>query len=508
MKQSTFKLMFLGTGSDVGKSLIVTAFCRILHRKGISVAPFKAQNMALNSFVTMDGREMGRAQVIQAYASGLRPDAKMNPVLLKPSGGNKIQVIVNGEVFKHQESSFYYKNIDEIRRIVFDNFNKLEKEYQAIILEGAGSAVELNLKGRDIVNLPMALGVNAPSVLVSDIDRGGIFASAIGSIKLMGLSERRLVLGHIINKFRGEIKLFEDGREIIERKSRKPVFGIIPFIPSLNIPEEDSVALSRGKKGRIKPGSRVKIAVVRLPYISNYTDFDPFEMEESVSLWYASTPEELDEANVIIIPGTKNTLSDLIWMKQSGFDYKIKALQKKGATVVGICGGYQIMGRYICDPHNVESEIKEAKGLSLLNMITVMSTEKTLKRVKAVCEIEGTMKGEVVQGYEIHMGKSQVEPGVENCFKIIERNGVMANGLDGAVMNNGKIWGTYIHGIFENDSFRYKFLELNGRGRSKKFNYHGYLNQQFDKLADVVEKYVDVNRILKLAQRKNGIKII
>ena len=507
-KESNLKLMFLGTGSDVGKSLLVTAFCRILYRRGISVAPFKAQNMALNSFVTMDGKEMGRAQVIQAYASGLQPQSEMNPVLLKPSGGNRIQVIINGEVCCSQDAYMYYKDIDKIRKIVLESFKKLEDKYQAIVLEGAGSAIELNLKKRDIVNIPMALAANAPSILISDIDRGGVFASSIGSVKLLKPRERRIIIGHVINKFRGDVTLFDDGKVIIEKKSRRPVFGIVPYIKSLNIPEEDSVALDRGKKGRIKINSEVRIAIIKLPYISNYTDFDPFELEKSVSLWYATTPDELDDSNVIIIPGTKNTISDLLWIKKTGFEEKIKTLINKGAVVVGICGGYQMMGKYVYDPYNVESDMKEMKGLSLIDVKTTMSTDKTLKRVKAVCGIDGILKGEIVYGYEIHMGVSKIGPEVHPSFKIIERNGEKTNNLDGAVINKGKVWGTYIHGIFENDVFRSKFLKACGRSKSFVFNYNNYLNEQFDKLADNIEKYIDVDRILRLVQKRSGANIV
>ena len=507
MYNKTFKLMFLGTGSDVGKSLLVTAFCRILYRRGISVAPFKAQNMALNSFVTMDGKEMGRAQVIQAYASGLQPLAVMNPVLLKPSGDNRVQVILDGEVCCTQEADSYYKTIEDIRSLVIDSFNKLERQYQAVILEGAGSAVELNLKDRDIVNIPMAMAVKAPAVIVADIDKGGVFASAIGSLKLLRLKERKLIIGYIINKFRGNIKLFEDGKRIIEKKSKRPVFGIVPYIPSLNIPEEDSVALDSGKKGSIKKGSDVRIAVIRLPYISNYTDFDPFELEEGVSLWYAKKPAELDGANIVIIPGTKNTVSDLIWMRKAGFEGEIRSVIKRNGTVVGICGGFQIMGKYIYDPQSIESKVKDEIGLSLIDMHTIMSTKKILKRVKAVCTIGDSLENKTVYGYEIHMGESKPESNFRPAFKIIERNGETANDLDGVVIKNGQIWGTYIHGIFENDDFRTAFLMQHGRKQKDVFKFHDYLEGQFDKLADVVERHVDVDRILKTAQNYSGIKL-
>ncbi len=502
-----FNLMFLGTGSDSGKSLFTAAFCRIFKRRGISVAPFKAQNMALNSFVTMDGREMGRAQVIQAYAAGLQPDCNMNPVLLKPSGGNNIQVIVRGRVVETTDSRDYYEMIGRIREKVLESYTELSNRYDAIILEGAGSAVELNLKDRDIVNLSMARAVNSPSVLIGDIDRGGIFASLIGSIKLMDARERKLIIGSIVNKFRGDIVLFEDGVRILERKMKRPVFGVMPYLKDLGIPEEDSVPLSKGLKGSYKMDSKVKIAVVRLPFISNYTDFDPFEIEEDVSLVYIDEPDYLDNFDAVIIPGTKSTIQDMLWMKKRGFDEKIRMIAASGRMVIGICGGYQMLGRSIEDPYHVESDVDETEGIGLIDMKTVLTKEKKLTRVRALSLLSVFGGNIEVTGYEIHMGVSRLSSRLKPCFKIIEKNGIRTSYYDGAQSMKRNVWGTYIHGLFENDAFRSNMLSRLGISRSSGLNYREYLENQFDRLADSVEENVKVDDIIRRAINFKRFKI-
>jgi adenosylcobyric acid synthase len=344
-KTSPLQIMFLGTGSDVGKSVIAGGFCRILHNRGYRVAPFKAQNMALNSFVTMDGKEMGRAQVFQAKAAGVLPDSDMNPVLLKPAGNNSCQVIVQGKVFGNTSSTGYYGMRERILPKVLESYEKIKEKYDAVILEGAGSTTEINLKENDFVNIRMAAAARAPAVIIADIDRGGVFASVIGTMKLLTAKEKRLVAGFIINKFRGDRSLFTDGVRFIEKKTNRPVFGVLPYFSDIHLPEEDSVALQQGKKGSIKDVEDVRISVIHLPMISNYTDFDPFEMEENVSLVYARKPEELRGSSIIIIPGTKNTIEDLIWLKKNGFEEAIRKHLKDGKALAGICGGYQMLGR-------------------------------------------------------------------------------------------------------------------------------------------------------------------
>jgi len=500
---TSLRIMFLGTGSDAGKSIIATGFCRILYRMGYKTAPFKAQNMALNSFVTMDGKEMGRAQVTQAYAANIQPDCDMNPILLKPSGNNTTQVIVHGKVFRNLSAKNYYNMKNDLFPEVMESYTNLSKKYNAIVLEGAGSASEINLKDNDIVNIYMAKKIHSPVIIVADIDRGGVFASIIGTMKLFSRKERKLVIGFIINKFRGDKRLFYDGVNFIERKTKRPVFGIIPYFNDICIPEEDSVQLQLGNKGKKSSNALVKIAVIHLPYISNYTDFDPFEIEKGVSLSYIRSPEMIDDSTVVIIPGTKNTIEDLLWLKEKGFKNALKTHIDKGKTLVGICGGYQMLGRWIEDPYHIESNTNKVKGLGFIEISTVLNKQKTLSRVKGVSlikDLKNHDKSIQVEGYEIHMGKTKMIHGINPSFKIIKDSSFSNEYYDGAVLENGKVWGTYLHGLFENDDFRYRFLEINGRNRSKKINYKKYLDDQYNKLADLIEKNVDVNRILDIAK--------
>jgi adenosylcobyric acid synthase len=514
------QIMFSGTGSDVGKSVIAGGFCRILYKRGYKVAPFKAQNMALNSFVTMDGREMGRAQVFQATAAGLLPDADMNPVLLKPSGNCTIQVIVQGRVFRNDEyrhdtyrndtyrtdtAEGYYSVKDIIFERVLESYNRLRNIYDALVLEGAGSLTEINLRKSDIVNMEMAKKAGAPVIIIADIERGGVFASIIGTMKLLRRKEKNLVIGFIINKFRGSISLFSEGIRMIEKMTKKPVFGVVPYFHDIHLPEEDSVPLCSGKKGNVIMDSEVKIAVIHLPFISNYTDFDPFELEEGVSIWYAHTPEELANCSIVIIPGTKNTIEDLLWLKKRGFVPAVENLVHKGKTIIGICGGYQMLGMTIEDPFGVESDKKKIKGLGFLPGHTVLEKEKKLSQVSGFCSIEGINSTDgikaAVEGYEIHMGTTKTEPGTRPAFVIKQKNSTPVEYCDGAVSSDGLIWGTYLHGLFENDGFRTQFLHLHGRKTTTQFSYRSYLDTQLDRLAQLIEKNVDVERILRIAER-------
>jgi len=512
--------MFLGTGSDAGKSVIAACFCRILYKRGLSVAPFKSQNMALNSFVTMDGKEMGRAQVFQASAAGLLPDADMNPVLLKPSrvfqnqgfqtpGSHtqdfQTQVILQGKVLAIDSASGYYGMKGLIFERVLESYGRLRLKHEALVLEGAGSLTEINLRKSDIVNMEMAKKAGTPVIVVADIERGGVFASIIGTMKLLRRKEKKLVIGFIINKFRGSISLFSEGIRMIEKMTKKPVFGVVPYFHDIHLPEEDSVPLCSGKKGNVKMDSEVKIAVIHLPFISNYTDFDPFELEEGVSIWYAHTPEELAHCSIVIIPGTKNTIEDLLWLKQKGFVPVVENLVHKGKTIIGICGGYQMLGMTIEDPFGVESDKKKIKGLGFLPGHTVLEKEKKLSQVSGFCSIEGINSTDgikaAVEGYEIHMGTTKTEPGTRPAFVIKQKNSTPVEYCDGAVSSDGLIWGTYLHGLFENDGFRTQFLHLHGRKTTTQFSYRSYLDTQFDTLAQLIEKNVDVDRILRIAER-------
>jgi adenosylcobyric acid synthase len=514
------QIMFLGTGSDVGKSVITGAFCRLLARRGYRVAPFKAQNMALNSFVTMDGGEMGRAQVFQAAAAGVLPDADMNPVLLKPSGTGgeaTLQVIVHGKVYANCSAGRYYEMKRELLAKALESYGRLTRVCDAIVLEGAGSAVELNLKEGDFVNMPFARITGSPVIIVGDIDRGGIFAQIVGSMRLLPAAEKRLVAGFIVNKFRGDPSLFSGGAGLIEKMTRRPVFGVIPFFERLHLPEEDSVALGSGRKGSARGGP--VIAVVRLPHISNYTDFDPFEVEEGVTLRYAGTPAEVEGSAAIILPGTKNVIEDLGWLKARGFIGPIRAHVAAGKTLVGICGGYQMLGRSVADPSGVESDRGRTTGLGFLRVDTVLGREKTLTRVRAVPLLGpawGKGASSRVEGYEIHMGRTApssgggvsrttgVRPAFRHppSFRIIEENGRPALHDDGAVSGDGVVWGTYLHGLFENDDFRRAFLgRIGRRKRAPRLLYRPFLEAQYDRLADLVAENTDVDGIIRAAER-------
>jgi adenosylcobyric acid synthase len=493
--------MFLGTGSDVGKSVLAAGFCRILLRRGYRTAPFKAQNMALNSFVTMQGEEMGRAQVMQAQAAGILPSADMNPVLLKPSGQSETQVIVQGRVTGTVSAGAYYRMKSSILPRVMESYHRLSSSYQAIVLEGAGSTSEINLRRGDFVNIELAGRVGAPVVLVADIDRGGVFASIVGTMKLLKPRERRLVLGFIINKFRGDPALFERGVRLIRRKTGRPVFGVLPYFTDIHLPQEDSVALQAGRKGTVRRGASVRVAVVRLPYISNYTDFDPLELEEDTSLCYTTEPEELSEFTVAVLPGTKNTIQDLLWLKERGFDRALRGHVAAGRTLVGICGGYQMLGARIQDPYGVESPVREAEGLGLMDTCTVLDRHKTLNRAEGYCRMEG-LTATPVNGYEIHMGITTRHDAVQHAFSLRrEADPHAPYHPDGAVCPGKPVWGTYLHGLFEGDLFRRRFLEREGRKSGRPLEYRAFVQAQYDRLADLIERNIDVDALLAAARR-------
>ncbi|MCE5335170.1 MAG: cobyric acid synthase [Desulfobacteraceae bacterium] len=506
-------LMFLGTGSDVGKSILTAAFCRILRRRGYRVAPFKAQNMALNSFITPGGGEMGRAQVVQAEAAGIDPHVDMNPILLKPTSAMGSQVIVLGRAIGNYSAADYYEYKKNLIPVVRESFERLAAKYDVIAMEGAGSAVELNLKKHDLVNMAMAEMADARCILVGDIDRGGIFAALLGSFSLLEPHERERMIGFIVNKLRGDPRLFADGSGIIESRSGLPVFGVVPYFNDIALPEEDSVALSRraGKKDTFQDA--VSIGVVRLPFISNYTDFDSFEQDPRVSLLYFDNPAEIFGFDALILPGSKNTIEDLDALLKSGMADAIRAYHKTGGTVVGLCGGYQMMGTVVRDPHGVESALEKIAGLGLLDMETEMYTDKVTSQVEAsVIAGSGAFAGcaDVISGYEIHMGRSVSCGGAEPLFRINRRDGRPEDAPDGLARPDGTAWGTYMHGIFDNDGLRNIFLEDLARkcgkllpSSSGSFSYRLWKDEQYDLLADRVGTHVDVDRILDILLKGN-----
>ena len=499
-------LMVLGTGSDVGKSLMVAALCRIFAQDGVRVAPFKAQNMALNSFITPEGGEMGRAQVVQAQAAGLAPHVDMNPILLKPMSEVGSQVIVGGRVYGNFSAVEYYRHKPRLVRRVMASYRRLAAAHELVILEGAGSAVELNLKAHDLVNFSMAKRAGAAVLLVADIDRGGVFAATIGTHHLLTRTERRLLAGFIINKFRGDISLFAAGTEIIARRTGKPVLGVVPYARDLELPQEDSVALERKMaRGPRATADQVRIGVVRLPHISNYTDFDPLEQEPGVSLRYLAGRDDPEDLDLIILPGTKNTIADLNWLHTTGLGGKIRGFAARGGRVAGICGGYQILGQTVRDPLGVEGSTPTAAGLGLLPVTTTMAGDKTTTQVEAAAT--GLPGREPVVGYEIHMGVSEPRGPGTPAFHIHRRLGQAADLDDGWVGPDGRVWGTYIHGVFDADGFRRALVAQLRRDRglaeappAADQDFAAFQEGQFDRLAELVRRHVDIEQIRALVR--------
>jgi adenosylcobyric acid synthase len=501
--------MILGSGSDVGKSILVAGLCRVFAQEGVKVAPFKAQNMALNSFITADGGEMGRAQVVQARAAGLEPHVDMNPILLKPSSDVGSQVIVQGRVLGNFSARDYYRLKPRLLRRVMESFRRLAARYELIILEGAGSAVELNLKAHDLVNFAMARRADAQVLLVADIERGGVFAATIGAFHLLTPAERHRLRGFIINKFRGDPALFAEGVKIIARRTRRPVLGVLPYLSDLALPEEDSVALARKRAaaGRDWPDDgRLKVGVIRLPHISNYTDFDPLEREPGVALRYLEAPEELEEADLIILPGSKNTIADLAYLRETGLARQLTAFAQAGGHVLGVCGGYQMLGLEVRDPLGVEGPPgQRAPGLGLLPVSTTMAGEKTMTQVEARA-LTGEARGAAVTAYEIHMGVTEPQGPGTPLFALVTVNGRPATGLEGWQSPDGRVAGTYLHGLFDSDGFRRAYLAGLARERGRRptpgsDSFQAFQEEQFNRLADALRQHLDLCAIREMIRK-------
>ncbi|WP_408039309.1 cobyric acid synthase [Tenacibaculum amylolyticum] len=487
MTKNLRPIMLVGTGSDVGKSILVTGICRILKQKGYTPAPFKAQNMSLNSFVTKDGLEIGRAQAVQAEAAGISCTTEMNPVLLKPSGANKSQVILHGKPIGDQTARSYFlgNNKQELFKEVKKAFTKLQAQYSPIVLEGAGSISELNLKHRDIVNMRMAQYANAAVYLVADIDRGGVFASVYGSIALLDEDERKLIKGIIINKFRGDISLFEEGKKMIEDLTNVPVLGVIPFAKDIYIEEEDSLALDTKNKA-ITTG-KINIAVVLLPFISNFTDFNRLEKDERVHLFYTRSKEDLKKADIIIIPGSKNTIADMQFLRNAELAQEILNAYEQKKKVIGICGGFQMLGQSISDPHHVENDIHTIPGLGIIPAHTTMAAEKTTSQ----CNFTFKAYEETCTGYEIHMGITS--------FEHQQKLNTINNTPEGYMDEH--CWGTYIHGIFDNSIVIDDLLKnFSIENTSETFDYKKYKEENYDKLAAHLVSNLDMDYIIAQMQ--------
>jgi adenosylcobyric acid synthase len=455
----------LGTGSDVGKSVIVAGVCRLVRRAGLTVAPFKAQNMSLNSFVTPEGGEIGRAQALQAEACDLPPHVDMNPILLKPESDWCAQVIVHGKLFAKLTATAYFGDQGELVRAIEHSYERLAARYDVVVIEGAGSAAEVNLRARDLVNWPVVKLADAPVLLVADIDRGGVFAQVIGTLDLLAPEERKRVCGIVINRFRGDASLFADGVSFLEERTGVPVLGVVPFVRDLALDQEDALDKPAGRSLGFSP-ERVNIAVVLLPHMSNFTDFNALGHEPDVALSYVSSPSQLAGADAVILPGSKNTLADLAYVREKEFVAALTAHTRAGKELVGICGGYQMLGRWIADPHGVEGG-GTAPGLAFLRGVTELQQNKLTAQVEATPVLFPHTEPVVLRGYQIHMGVTSRE-GDRPCFRVWHR-GAEANvaestdsrddgHLDGAMTSDGLVWGTYIHGLYDHPGFRRAWL--------------------------------------------------
>ncbi|KMZ55484.1 cobyric acid synthase [Dorea sp. D27] len=498
-------IMIQGTMSNAGKSILAGGLCRIFAQDGRKTAPFKSQNMALNSYITRDGLEMGRAQAMQAEAAGVEPSALMNPVLLKPTSDKGSQVIVNGEVAGVMTAAEYYRRKKALIPRILDAYNKLAAAYDVIVIEGAGSPAEINLKSGDIVNMGLAALVDAPVLLVGDIDRGGVFAQLVGTMELLEEKEKRRIKGMIINKFRGDKDILLPGLRMLEEKTGVPVRGVVPYI-QLDIDEEDSLTERFQKKGS---DGLIDIAVIRFPRISNYTDFMALECVEEVSVRYVASPAEFGTPDAVLLPGSKNTIEDLLWMRQSGLEAKVIRHGAAGKTVFGICGGYQMLGQEICDPAGVERK-GTVKGMGLLPVRTVFEQGKTRTRVQGqVCKTGGSlsrMSGMPAEGYEIHMGTTSAIEEVQPLLNLTdEKTGTQK--ADGAVCGN--VYGCYVHGVFDRQEMASAFLSslLEEKGidmdAAKAQDFAAYKDKQYDKLAEIMRESLDMDAVYDILEKGN-----
>jgi len=499
-------LMIVGTSSSAGKSLLVTALCHSFARRGIKVAPYKAQNMSNNAAVCPDGGEIGRAQAVQAAAAGLEPSVDMNPILIKPEADSRAQVVVNGRPWRTLDARDYYPKKDYLWKQVTRSLDRLRAKYELVIIEGAGSPAELNLKESDIVNMAVALYAQASVLLVGDVDRGGIFAQLLGTYWLLPPEEQEILKGFIINKFRGDISLFEDGIQIIEERSGVPVLGVLPYLHDLFIPEEDAVALEAPDPIQPLRDASVDIAVIHLPRIANFDDFDPLVAEPGVRVRYVDSPERLGNPDAIIIPGTKSTVGDLQWLRARGLGDAIQAHARGGGSVVGICGGYQMLGQEILDPDHVESRETQTGGLGLLPIKTTFAGEKATHRAKAQIACASlasniwlcALRGQTVEGYEIHMGRTT---GAEAWLEIVERNQQTTRVFDGAISQDGLVWGCYIHGLFGNKNLRRAWLSSLGWAEGSGATIHeDSFAASLTYLTDTVESVLNMDFIENVMQ--------
>ena len=497
-------IMIQGTMSNAGKSLLAAGLCRIFRQDGYSVAPFKSQNMALNSFITEEGLEMGRAQVMQAEAAGIRPSVKMNPILLKPTNDVGSQVIVNGEVLGTMSARDYFKYKKKLVPDIMKAYQELSDEYDIIVIEGAGSPAEINLKNDDIVNMGMAKMAKAPVLLVGDIDRGGVFAQLIGTVDLLEPSERDMVKGLIINKFRGDKTILDPGVKMLEERSHIPVVGVAPYM-NIQVEDEDSLTERFDRK---QSAGLIDIAVIRVPRISNFTDFNPFESVEGVSLCYIQHVSELKNPDMIILPGTKNTMEDLLWMRENGLEAAVLKAAAAGCIVFGICGGYQMLGDTLSDPYHVEAGGK-IRGMGLLPMDTVFASKKTRTRVTGeflpMKGIFAALSGVSLEGYEIHMGESVRKEGILPATKLmVAGNQPEEKKTEGAFHEN--VCGTYVHGVFDKEEVVETLIRILGERKGidvssmTGIDFAAFKETQYNILAAELRKHLDMKKIYSILE--------
>ena len=499
-------VMVQGTASHVGKSVLVTALCRIFRQDGYRVAPFKAQNMSNNSFVPPGGGELGRAQAVQAEACGVEPTVEMNPILLKPEADHRSQVVLLGKPVAKASADYFATAKPMLWQAVADSLDTLRTQYDIVVIEGAGSPAEINLKHNEIVNMRVALHSGAPVLLAGDIDRGGVFASLLGTMEILDPHERDAVGAFIINKFRGDVSLLEPGLVWLEERTGKPVLGVVPYYRDIEIAEEDSVSLEQRQQLKSQTGYVLDIAVMGFPHISNFDDFDPLRREPGVRLRYVESRDNLGEPDLIILPGTKTTMADLWWLRERGFAAAIQRQADAGTPVIGICGGYQMMGRRILDPHGVESPQPESEGLNLLPVDTLFAPVKETHRVRGEVSADSGLLGRAgtatVEGYEIHMGSSTPSGEAARPFRISRADQPATD--DGVLSGNGRAFGTYIHGLFNSHSLRRALLEQlaewKGVSLPPASDTGGQLSRdgEYDKLAHIVRNNLDMELLYRL----------
>ncbi len=496
---SAKSLMIMGTASDVGKSVVVTALCRAFARAGVRVAPFKSQNMSNNAAVCPGGGEIGRAQAVQAEACGLEPTVEMNPVLLKPESEMGCQVVIRGQARFHMRAHEHQRYRTEAWPEIVASYRALAEQFDVILIEGAGSAAEINLRERDMVNWAIAELADAPVLLVADIDKGGVFASLVGTIELLSPGERQRVKGVLINKFRGDKRLLESGLRFLEERTGIPVLGVLPYLHEVRIPQEDSAMLDTAStRLREKP---VTVGVVRVPRIANYTDFAPLEEEPDVTVHYLTDPTTTPRLDVLILPGSKSTVADLHWLRHAGWEDVVIRHRRDGGWIVGICGGYQMLGQFILDPQGVESPTAETVGLGLLDVVTTFAHEKITAHVAGAA----LGSGQLVSGYEIHAGRVTRQGAALPLLRLTLRNGHVVSELEGAQSPDGRVWGTTVHGVFESAAWRRQFLNWvrTGKGLPSLLMTTApdalpHRLREYDRFADAMEAHVDIARIRAL----------